>query len=95
MQQCYFDGSEYDGQAIYDFIRLSRTVSVPGGAPALALPVPGAALIPPATPVTSTGDVYRVSTRESTLRVRSDPFVSDPPTANVIDELSDELPFAR
>jgi hypothetical protein len=89
LKQGHFNGTKYYGEEIFDFIRLSRTVPVPGGAPALASPAPGEALIPPATPVTSTGDVYRVSTRESTLRLRRDPFVSDPPTANVIGELPD------
>ncbi len=85
------DGRFY-GQNIFDFVRLSRTVAAPGSSPQLVPPSPGHAIMAPPTPVTATGPFLVVDTRESTLRVRSEPRISSPPTRNVIGELPDGHP---
>lgn len=85
------DGRFY-GQNIFDFVRLSRTVARPGGSPQLAPPAPGHAIMAAPTPVAATGAFMQVDTLESTLRVRSEPKISAPPTKNVIGELPDGHP---
>jgi len=93
LKQGYFNGSRYYGEQLYDFIQLARTVPMdPSAPPDIPTPPPGHAILPPPTPVTATGGAYVVDTRESTLRVRSAPAISTPPTANVIGELPDGHP---
>lgn len=87
LKQGYFDGKRYYGENIYAFIRLSRNVPL-DAATAPAPPV-GQAQIAQPTPVTATGSFYEVDTRLSTLRLRSEPRVSAPPSANVIGGLPD------
>jgi hypothetical protein len=91
LHQGHFDGSKHYGQAIFDFIRLSRTVAVPGRESAsLAAPARGRALVSTPVPVAAAGPIYEVNTRESTLRVRSQPSISrTDPLGNVIGELPD------
>jgi hypothetical protein len=91
LKQGFFDGHKFYGELIFDFIRLSRTVAVPGAQPALAKAMPGNAIVPPPTPVAG-GATHRVATLEGTLRVRSSPAISAPPTANVIADLPDGHP---
>jgi hypothetical protein len=85
------DGRFY-GQNIFDFVRLSRTVTTNGDAPQLAPRSAGRAILPAPTPVTATGPFMQVETLESTLRVRSEPKMSVPPTRNVTGELPDGHP---
>jgi hypothetical protein len=85
------DGRFY-GQQIFDFIRLSRTVPVPGGTASITAPPAGAAIIPPPTPVEADGALLVVDTRESPLRLRSEARKSDPPGKNVIAHLPDGHP---
>jgi hypothetical protein len=89
LQQGHFDGSRFYGEQIFDFVRLSRTVALPGNTPAIVQPPAGAAVVPPPTPVTATGPFFVVETRIGSLRVRSEPKISTPPTANVIAHLPD------
>jgi len=89
LKQGFFDGHKFYGELIFDFIRLSRTVAAPGAQAALAQPTPGNAIVPPPTPVAAAGATHRVVTLEGTLRLRSAPAISAPPTANVIGDLPD------
>jgi hypothetical protein len=89
LKQGYFDGEKYYGEQIFEFIRLSRTVALPGSAPQLAPPPAGQALIAQPTPVAATGPFYKVNTLADTLRLRSEPKIGAPATANVIDDLPD------
>jgi len=89
LKQGHFDGSRFYGEQIFDFIRLSRTVAVPGDVAPLREPAPGNAIIANPTPVTATGPFFKVETLVSSLRVRSAPEISDPPTENVIAQLPD------
>ncbi|MGV1013719.1 MAG: hypothetical protein ACOYB4_01970 [Methyloceanibacter sp.] len=85
------DGRFY-GEQIFDFIRLSRTVPVPGGAALIPEPSPGAAIVPPPEPVEATGAMFTVTTRTSPLRLRSEPRISNPTGENVIAHLPDGHP---
>ncbi len=87
LKQGYFDGQRYYGEQIFDFIRLSRTIPVPGRSPQLAPPLPGNAIVPPPTTVAATGPIFKVNALESALDLRSEPKISTPPTANLIGSL--------
>jgi hypothetical protein len=92
LKQGHFDGSKFYGEEIFDFIRVAHTVPVPGGTPILPPPPPDHAIVPPPTPVEATGPFFMVHTQISPLRVRSEPKISSPPTANVIAQLPDGHP---
>lgn len=90
-KQGHFNGERFYGEEIFDFVRLSRTVPVPGATPEIAPPAPGNAMVPPPTPVEPEGRMFVVDTKVSSLR-GSDPTISRPPTKNVIGELPDGHP---
>jgi hypothetical protein len=92
LKQGFFDGTLFYGQAIFRFIRLARTVAVPGGTPAIPPPSPGNAIVPLPTPVEATGRAFHVDTQSSPLRLRSEPKISKPPGENVIANLPDGHP---
>lgn len=92
LRQGYFNGQKYYGEALFDYLQLAHTVTLPGGPEAWVTPPPGQAIVPPATPVSATGPRFKVSTQSSMLRVRADPWISDPPTANVRTHLPDGHP---
>jgi hypothetical protein len=85
------DGQFY-GELIFDFVRLSRTVAVPGAPPQLAPPQPGHAIMAAPQPIAADGNFMRVDTMESTLRLRSAPKPGRPLTRNVVGELPDGHP---
>jgi hypothetical protein len=89
LRQGHFDGTRFYGEQIFDFIRLSRTVAVPGEAAPLAEPAPGQAIVAQPTQVAVSGPFFQVNTQASPLRVRSEPKVSNPPSANVVANLPD------
>jgi hypothetical protein len=80
------------GELIFDFIRLSRTVPVPGGVAPLAVPAAGNAIVPVPTPLAATGAHFVVATRDKPLRLRSEPRRSRKPGANVVTHLPDGHP---
>ena len=92
LRQGHFDGERFYGQAIFDFIRQAQTVATPDAPAPLPTPRTGEAPLPPPSPVTATGPFFRVDTRVSTLRLRGEPRISRPPTANVKGELPDGHP---
>jgi hypothetical protein len=92
LRQGFFNGTKFYGEEIFDFIRIAHTVSVPGAASILPPPPADTAIVPPPTPVEATGPFLVVDTRISPLRVRSDPKISSPPSANVIAQLPDGHP---
>jgi hypothetical protein len=90
LKQGFFDGDQFYGERILDLLRLSQTVastSVPAAIPA---PEPGAAALPPPTPVAASGRTFEVDVDTAPLRLRSEPRI-DParPSANVIANLPD------
>lgn len=92
LKQGHFDGTKFYGEALFDFIRLSQTVALPGEAAPLAEPPVGEAIVPPPSSLVATGPFFKVETKTSTLRLRSEPRISTPPTANVVSEMPDGHP---
>lgn len=92
LRQGHFDGTKFYGEQIFDFIRVAHTVPAPGGTPILAPPPPDAAIVPPPAPVEAAGPFLAVDTQIGPLRVRSEPKISSPPTANVVAQLPDGHP---
>jgi hypothetical protein len=90
LKQGFFDGHQFYGELIADFLRLSQTVSIPSIPALIRPPAPGEAPVPPPTPVMTTGPVFEVDVKDSPLRLRSEPEVDKTrPTANVIARLPD------
>ncbi len=92
LKQGFFDGEKFYGEQIFDFLRIAHTVPVPGGSPVLQPAPQNVAVIPPPSPVEATGPLLVVKTQLSPLRVRSEPKISSPPTANVVGQLPDGHP---
>lgn len=86
LKQGHFDGRKYYGEYVFDFLRLSKTVPVPGEQPIVQPPRPGEAPVPPSEPMQATGRVYEVETRQSPLNLRSEP---EKEPGNVIAQLPD------
>lgn len=89
LKQGHFNGRQFYGEALFDFLRLAHTVAVPGGLPEVAVPASGQAAVAPPSPVLADGPRLRVKTLEAPLRVRRQPLISDPPDSNVIALLPD------
>lgn len=91
LKQGHFDGTRFYGEAVFDFLRLSQTVSVDGGPPSvLVVPQPGTAPLPPPTPVSATGAFFEVDVTEGTLNVRREPAIpATKPQSNVVAKLAD------
>jgi len=83
---------KFYGELLFEFIRLSRTVALPGQAPEIAPPAAGHAIVAQPSEVTASGAAYVVDTSSGTLRLRSEPKVSKPATANVVGEMPDGHP---
>jgi hypothetical protein len=89
LRQGHRNGDRYYGQDLFDFLRLCQSVPWPSVPVAPPAPEPGNAFVPPPGELVATGRLYRVDTRVSTLRLRREPRISRPTTANVIAELPD------
>lgn len=89
LQQGHFNGTQFYGEALLDFIRMAHTVAHPGGTALLPQPIPGQATVAQPAPIMASGPVMRVDTREGMLRLRREPHISEPPQANVIAHLPD------
>jgi hypothetical protein len=82
-------GGKFYGEQVFDFLRLSKTVPVPGsGASVLPSASPGHALVAAPTPVEASGLLFEVDVRSDPLRLRSEPAV-DEDNANVKARLPD------
>jgi hypothetical protein len=83
------DGRFY-GENIFDYQRLSQTISTPTLPASIAAPAPGAAAIPPPAPVIATGALFEVNVDDLPLRLRREPRIDRAkPSANVIAHLPD------
>ncbi len=82
-------GGKFYGEQVFEFIRMSRTVAIAGQPAEIAPPPSGVSIVPPPEPVTATGSQFIVDTKDSPLRVRSEPIESQPSNKNVIARLPD------
>ena len=82
LRQGHFDGQRYYGEAFFDFLRLSKTVTTEG----LTIVPQGTAPVPPPSPVLATGKFYEVDVQTEPLRLRSTPKI-DP--RNILASLPD------
>lgn len=89
LKQGHYDGRRYYGEAILDYVRMAHTVAADGDQPAIAPPAEGEAIVAAPTPVSATGPLLRVDTREAMLRVRREPRISQPAQKNVVGNLPD------
>jgi hypothetical protein len=89
LKQGHPNGNRFYGEDLFDFLRLAQSVPPPDAVDPAPAPAPGNAFVPPAEELVATGRLYRVDTRESTLRLRREPRISRPKTANVVAELPD------
>lgn len=93
LKQGHFDGRRYYGEHFVDFLRLAKTVGGAVTPPSMAAPAAGNAILAPPSPVSAGGVEYHVDTRESDLRVRSEPRIDhNRPRKNVIADLPDGHP---
>jgi hypothetical protein len=88
LKQGHFDGQRFYGEELFDFLQLSRTVSVAGPAALQAAPA-GRALLPPPPAMTASGPIFQVHTNIGSLRVRSAPSGGPAAIANVAAQLPD------
>ncbi|HEV8582476.1 MAG TPA: hypothetical protein VGX68_25700 [Thermoanaerobaculia bacterium] len=90
LKQGFFDGTKHYGEAIFDFLRLSKTVAIDGIPAPIPTPAPGTAPVPDPTPVTAAGDFFAVDVVDSMLNVREEPVIPDgDSTSNVKAKLPD------
>jgi hypothetical protein len=90
LKQGFFDGAKFYGESVFDFLRLSQTVSIPAVPSPIPAPQPDEAPIALPTPVVGAGKLFRVDTKDSPLRLRSEPKIDKTnPTSNVIGRLPD------
>ena len=73
LKQGFFDGTRFYGEMIFDFLKLSQTVSIPSAPAAIPEPAPGNAPVSPPTPVVDEGRMLQVDVRESRLMLRREP----------------------
>ena len=79
------DDGRFYGENIFDFLRVSQSVSTDPSAE-LVQPPPGQAPLPPPTSIEVTGDLFTVNV-QTVLRLRSEPRVPKDDSANVIARL--------
>jgi hypothetical protein len=90
LKQGHQSGGKFYGEMIFDFLKLSQTVSIPTIPAVIPAPGPGTAPVAPPTPVTASGQIFEVDVEDQPLRLRSEPKISKPDaTANVIARLPD------
>lgn len=92
LRQGHFNGTQFYGEALFDFLRLAQTVALPQEPALLPTPAPGQAILPLPSQPTASGPRLRVKTLDNILRLRSAPEISTPLTANVIAQMPDGHP---
>lgn len=90
LKQGHFDGTQFYGEKIFDFMRLSQTAGTARIAASVVAPPPGAAAVKPPAPVEESGATFEVNVDATPLRLRSAPRIDAArPSANVIAHLPD------
>ncbi|WP_117194147.1 SH3 domain-containing protein [Rhizobium terrae] len=89
LKQGYKVDGKYYGEFIRDYLAMARRVAAPGAAPAVVAPAAGTAFVSDGGAVTAAGAFFEVTTSVSTLRLRSEPRISNPEGENVVAEMPD------
>ncbi|MGB3246432.1 MAG: hypothetical protein WBB25_18000 [Sulfitobacter sp.] len=89
LKQGHFDGAKFYGEHVNDFLALARSIPGPDGSVAPLIAGSGPAIITATQVPQATGPHFRVDTMLTSLRLRSEPEVSDPLTQNVLAEMPD------
>lgn len=90
LKQGHFDGKQFYGEKIFDFLRLSQSVGVAAAPALIETPSAGAATIAPPAEVRESGATFEVNVDAAPLRLRSAPKIdAAKPSANVIAHLPD------
>lgn len=92
LKQGHFNGTSFYGEEILRFVRLSKTVALPGESPEVSTPSAGNAVMPSPTPVAATGKTFVIETKLAIVRLRREPKVPIPPGKNVIAQLPEGQP---
>lgn len=92
LKQGHSDNGKFYGEFIRDFLAMSRAVPTPG-APAVTPPPPGTTPLPDPGAITAGGPLFHVQIASGIARLRSEPKISNPKTANVRAELPDGHAF--
>jgi hypothetical protein len=92
LKQGHFNGTRFYGEEILHFVRLAKTVPLPGEEPEASPPAPGNAIMLVPTPVSASGKSFVVDTKIAMLRLRREPKIGFPPGRNVIAQLPDGHP---
>jgi hypothetical protein len=92
LKQGHFNGERFYGEEILSFVRLSKTVALPGEEPEASPPSAGSAVMPPPTPVAEGGKKFVIETKLAIARLRREPKVPIPPGKNVIAQLPEGQP---
>lgn len=79
------DDGKFYGEQVYEYLRLSQTVGIPGHPAAIAAPADGRAAVRPATPVSGAGTAMRAATYSSMLPVRVARGARSPTVASIPD----------
>ena len=88
LQQGFFDGERFYGERVFDFLRLSQTVSIHAAEPILRESQPGMAPVARPTSIVADGEVLEVAVRETALLLRREPRI-DKTNRNVLARLPD------
>lgn len=89
LKQGHFDGTRHYGEAVFDFLELSRAVRVDSS---LAAPASDDSSVPARTEVAAKGPFFRVDVFDSRLNMRREPHIPTVnATSNVIAKLPDGL----
>lgn len=90
LKQGHFDGRQFYGEKIFDFLRVSQSAGSPALPALIETPAAGAAALAPVAAVAQRGVTFAVNVDATPLRLRSEPKIdTTKPSANVIAHLPD------
>ncbi len=90
LKQGYFDGKNYYGELIFDYLRLSQTVCTPSTPALVPAPAAGTAPVRPPTSLITNGRMLEARSADALFALRSEPRIDRAkPAANVVARLPD------
>jgi hypothetical protein len=82
------DDGRYYGENIFEYLRIAQAIGDSAHLPVVVPSPPAAAPLPQPTPVEATRDIYEVDVRETSLRLRTEPWIDKrDPRSNVVAHL--------